>query len=201
MSNKEVQMAYNNICEQWNDFCLGRDINKCIVDFERSFDRHSKVLDIGCGTGYPIAKYLADCGHIVTGIDISENMIQRAKQLNLPNANFFKTDFFDFHTDKKFDAVIAFDSIWHMQYCQQRQIYGKVAKLLVKGGQFLFTHGLSDGESYGEMYGQQFYYSSIAFEELQRILLETNFQIVQTYKNYVEATTGSRDLLMIVKKK
>jgi 2-polyprenyl-3-methyl-5-hydroxy-6-metoxy-1,4-benzoquinol methylase len=32
----------------------------------------ARVLDLGCGCGIPVAKALADAGHDVTGVDLSE---------------------------------------------------------------------------------------------------------------------------------
>jgi 2-polyprenyl-3-methyl-5-hydroxy-6-metoxy-1,4-benzoquinol methylase len=36
----------------------------------------SAILDVGCGGGIPIAKYLVEKGFRVTGIDSSEKMIR-----------------------------------------------------------------------------------------------------------------------------
>ena len=38
-----------------------------------------RILDAGCGTGY-LSRKLADCGAVVTGIDLSENMIAIAQK-------------------------------------------------------------------------------------------------------------------------
>jgi ubiquinone/menaquinone biosynthesis C-methylase UbiE len=40
----------------------------------------SHVLDIGCGSGYTACEIASEYGSRVTGIDISENMIEKAKQ-------------------------------------------------------------------------------------------------------------------------
>lgn len=41
------------------------------------------VLDIGCGSGEPIARYLAARGHAVTGVDSSPEMIDIFGQICL----------------------------------------------------------------------------------------------------------------------
>lgn len=38
------------------------------------------VLDVGCGTGEPIAKFLIEAGYKLTGVDASEQMIARCKK-------------------------------------------------------------------------------------------------------------------------
>ena len=199
MSNTEIGSAYDKICEQWDTFCKGRQINKCIVEFERLLKRESRILDVGCGTGYPIAEYLVRQGHTVTGVDVSAAMIQKAKGARLKNTEFIHADFMEYRAEEKFDAIVAFDSLWHVCHDLQREIYARAAALLEAGGLFLFTHGTVDGEVYGEMFGQRFYHSALSFEELESILRANSFETVAVYKNYAEPTTGSRDLLMIVK--
>src|SRR5690242_16395776 len=43
-------------------------------------DDGSRVLDVGCGAGVPVAKVLADAGHDVTGVDISGVQVTRAAE-------------------------------------------------------------------------------------------------------------------------
>jgi 2-polyprenyl-3-methyl-5-hydroxy-6-metoxy-1,4-benzoquinol methylase len=63
------------------------------VDFiekEISFNKSLKILDIGCGTGRHSLE-LARRGYDVTGIDLSESMIDKARSLAL--AENLKIDF------------------------------------------------------------------------------------------------------------
>ncbi|MEU1420838.1 class I SAM-dependent methyltransferase [Kitasatospora sp. NPDC005751] len=74
------------------------------VQYERAFGSETKygswiedllgrlpdagaVLDVGCGTGVPVARSLAAAGHRVTGVDISGVQVQRAREL-VPGAGF-----------------------------------------------------------------------------------------------------------------
>ena len=49
---------------------------------QKKLTKHSKILDIGCGTGHHVAS-LGSKGLDVLGIDISENMIQEAEKLDI----------------------------------------------------------------------------------------------------------------------
>ena len=49
------------------------------------------VLDLGCGSGIPVAWDLSEAGYRVTGIDISEVQIRRAREL-VPRAEFVRAD-------------------------------------------------------------------------------------------------------------
>src|SRR5690242_7764515 len=42
---------------------------------------HSTVLDLGCGAGAPVDDMLIKAGHHVVGIDISQELISRARTL------------------------------------------------------------------------------------------------------------------------
>lgn len=63
-----------------------------------------RVLDIGCGEGKD-AVFLAKCGYRVTGGEISERGIEKAKRLaerNQVNARFFRADMSDYASEKTF---------------------------------------------------------------------------------------------------
>ena len=70
-----------------------------------------KVLDIGCATG-ELAFQLAKAGAFVTGIDLNEELLEKAKTEKVyPNLNFQKGDMLqlknDFRPDE-FDVVLCF---------------------------------------------------------------------------------------------
>ena len=121
-----VKRAYDNIADKWAEFRAGCTINKCIAEFVKLLPLHSEILDVGSGTGYPVAAYLAEKGHRVTGIDVSAQMTKKARALNLPCARFINVDFTEYTADVSFDAAIAFDSLWHIAYSRQESIYPKL---------------------------------------------------------------------------
>jgi trans-aconitate methyltransferase len=64
-----------------------------------------RILDVGCGTGALTAE-LADAGAIPTGIDLSEEMVGRARQ-KYPGLIFQLEDVCHYRTDVLFDAVFS----------------------------------------------------------------------------------------------
>lgn len=196
-SNKE---SYNLICGQWDEYRKNKTVNECIIYFARLLKYGAEILDIGCGTGYPIGTYLAGMGFSVTGIDVSDKMIEKAKALQLANASFETADIMDYQTSKSFDAVIAFDSLWHIEYSRQKEVFPIIGKLLNKGGYFLFTYGKRDCEVIGRMFGQDFYYSSLDISDTKRLLIDSGFDIIDFWEDYKEITTGQRELLAIAKR-
>jgi SAM-dependent methyltransferase len=101
----------------------------------------SKVLDLGCGCGIPVARRLVQEGHRVTGIDISERQIERAQTL-VPGGKFLVADMTRRILEPaSFDAVIALYSLIHLPLAVQPPVIGQVSNCLVDGGLLLATVG------------------------------------------------------------
>ncbi|WP_327186916.1 class I SAM-dependent methyltransferase [Streptomyces sp. NBC_01334] len=99
------------------------------------------VLDLGCGSGVPVARDLAAAGHRVTGVDLSEVQIRRARE-RVPQAEFVHADAtaVDFGP-ASFDAVVSFYALIHIPLDEQLPLLRKVAGWLRPGGWFLGTTG------------------------------------------------------------
>ena len=192
--------SYNKICDRWSEYREKSRINTCIVEFVKHLKPGARVLDFGCGSGYPIATYLSDQGFVVTGIDISERMIEKARALNLKSADFLVEDILTFSSTEKYDAIIAFDSIWHVPQEQQKDIYKMVGDLINSGGYFLLTHGKTQGSVSGHMFGEEFYYSALDACRVRELLNENGFEIIIWEEDYKEETTGDRELLVVTRK-
>ncbi|WP_162908274.1 class I SAM-dependent DNA methyltransferase [Allorhizocola rhizosphaerae] len=72
------------------------------------------VLDVGCGTGVPTARQLADAGCTVVGVDSSPVMLEIARR-NVPNAILFEREMHDLQglhpRQGRFDGAAAFFSL------------------------------------------------------------------------------------------
>lgn len=58
--------AYDAICDSWAETRNKSPINRCVVQFAALLEKGCHVLDIGCGTGFPIDAYLSGQGFSVT---------------------------------------------------------------------------------------------------------------------------------------
>jgi 2-polyprenyl-3-methyl-5-hydroxy-6-metoxy-1,4-benzoquinol methylase len=100
------------------------------------------VLDIGCATG-ELAFQLANSGTIVTGIDLNEDLLNRAKSNKIhPNLHFQTGNMLELANDFKpsqFDVVLCFgNTLVHLQTPDLiQQLLKGVFTLLKPGGQFL----------------------------------------------------------------
>lgn len=99
------------------------------------------VLDLGCGCGIPLDRDLAAAGHQVTGIDISDVQIERARRL-VPGARFHRADATGAEFDPaSFDAIIFLYAIIHIPLDEQAGLLHRVAGWLRPGGWLLLTAG------------------------------------------------------------
>lgn len=194
--NKE---SYDKIISDWLQARNSSVVNKPIVDFAGKINSKGKILDIGCGTGFPIAKYLSDNNFIVTGIDVSDKMIEAAKSNEIKNATFLVSDFFDFIPSERFDAIIAWDSLFHFPKERQEEIYNRVNNLLVPGGFFLFTHGKEEGEHVDKMFGEQFYYSCLSKDYVVNLMITIGFTLEYSIENFIEEK-DHRDWVVLARK-
>lgn len=199
MNEKTNQHSYDKISAEWGKVRDAMPINKCIADFCKLLKPKGNVLDVGCGTGKPIAEYLTRQGFNVVGLDFSHEMIERACA-NVPTAKFVECDLFDFSCGTKFDGIIAFDSLWHLEKNCQHTVYNKLSSLMNDGAYLIFTHGAHDGEIIGEMWGERFYYSALDTNTVFELMKEAGLEIISSVENYKEKTTGERDLLIVARK-
>jgi 2-polyprenyl-3-methyl-5-hydroxy-6-metoxy-1,4-benzoquinol methylase len=110
----------------------------------RSWARHSlpsstAILDIGCGSGVPIARALLSDGFPVWGIDASPSLIS-AYQRHLPDMPAVceaaqDSAFFG----RTFAGVISIGLVFLLNAGDQRKLLGNVASVLEPGGRFLFS--------------------------------------------------------------
>jgi SAM-dependent methyltransferase len=99
------------------------------------------VLDLGCGCGVPAARFLANAGHHVTGVDISDVQIERARRL-VPGGTFMVADAVELELPPaRFDAVVCLYTLIHIPLALQPVLIGRIASWLRPGGWLIVTTG------------------------------------------------------------
>lgn len=131
--------------------------------------RRSKALDVGCGTGSVLIDALTGAGFDVVGLDVSAGMLAKAVKRH-PDVQFIRGDICVWDPPGAYDAIVAWDSIFHVPKASQGPVVEKLCDALAVGGVLLFTAGDLNGEITGEMEGRTFYYSSLDVTEYLAIL-------------------------------
>ena len=94
----------------------------------------ARVLDVGCGTGLPTARQLADAGCRVTGVDISPVMLDLARR-NVPGATFERRDAVDVDSSLgRFHAAVAFFSLLMLPRAGITQALARLHDVLLPAG-------------------------------------------------------------------
>jgi SAM-dependent methyltransferase len=117
---------------QKDDYEIGEIINKTTPTAQ------SKILDIGSGTGHHVGK-LEELKIQAMGIDISESMIDKAKQ-NYPNLSFKVADALNKHAvaGNAFTHVICL--YFTLYYFQDKTLFFQNAMYWLKPGGHLIIH-------------------------------------------------------------
>ncbi|SHJ12007.1 class I SAM-dependent DNA methyltransferase [Wenxinia saemankumensis] len=137
----------------------------------------TRVLDLGCGTGRPIAAYLAERGAAVTGVDGAPRMLERFRA-NVPAARAVEADMRGLQLGERFDAILAWDSFFHLAAGDQRAMFGTFAGHAAPRAALMFTSGTSAGTAMGEVGGQPVFHESLDPDEYRALLDEAGFAVV-----------------------
>ena len=137
-----VRSGYNAISRTYRgDDDTAREYQPWLARLQESIPQGGPVLDLGCGCGIPVARALAAAGHRVTGVDISDVQVERARRL-VPGAVFLRADATDtdFPPDS-FDAVVCLYTLIHLPLDRQPLLLGSIARWLRPGGWLLAVTG------------------------------------------------------------
>lgn len=108
---------------------------------DKRLPRQATVLDLGCGNGIPVSQLLVAAGHLVTGVDLSDVQIERARAL-VPGATFLREDATDLELPPaSLDAVVSLFALIHVPLDEQPGLIAKLARWLKPGGILLATTG------------------------------------------------------------
>jgi SAM-dependent methyltransferase len=140
------------------------------------------ILDLGCGSGVPIDKYLAANGARLTGVDFSVKHLALAGR-NVPSGQYIEADFSTADLGAgRFDAVVSLYAIFHIPRDEHKALLEKIARTLKEAGLFLATFGTVES-AYGEdenWAGAKMAWSSYDPATYGRLLTDTGFEIVES---------------------
>ena len=118
--------------ENWSQYLL----NKIT-----SLTSGKKGLDLACGSGL-ITRYFARNGFIMTGGDISEQMLAKAKSLSIKeklNIDYYLADLINLYVKDKFDFVTVInDGINYIKPQNLKKVFKGISKQLKSGGILIF---------------------------------------------------------------
>lgn len=144
----------------------------------------SRVLDLGCGTGIPTARQLAQGGLDVVGVDLSDRMVTLAQQ-QVPTGTFHRADIADLRPDGsrdlgRFDAVAAFFSLLMLPRAEIPLAVRTIHHLLVPGGLFALSMVEADVDDFSIPFiGSTIRVSGYLRDELREVVEAEGFDVAE----------------------
>jgi SAM-dependent methyltransferase len=179
MSHQRIIGLYEENAESWD-----RDRGEKLVLETAWLDRFTSglpsggtILDVGCGSGRPIAAELIARGFQVTGVDSSASLIAMCAR-RFPAHEWLVADMRALALGRHFDGVLAWHSSFHLTPHDQRQAIPRLAAHVAPGGQMIFTSGPEHGERIGSWQGEPLYSASLAPDEYRQLLADAGLEVV-----------------------
>ncbi|MGU3576076.1 class I SAM-dependent methyltransferase [Brucellaceae bacterium C25G] len=137
-----------------------------------------KVLDIGCGSGKPIAEYLIKKNCQITGVDSSPYFIELATH-SFSDHHWLVKDMRHLENIGQFHGLIAWHSSFHLKPQDQRPMFETFRTITHKNAVLMFTSGTHLGEAIGIFEGNALYHGSLDTAEYRQLLNDNGFIVLQ----------------------
>lgn len=135
------------------------------------------VLDLGCGSGEPIARHLLETGFRVTGVDAAPAMIAMCRA-RFPDQDWQVADMRGLALGRRFDGLLAWNSFFHLDHEDQRRMFPVFGDHAAAGAALMFTSGPSHGVAMGSFEGEALFHSSLDPAEYRALLEANGFRVM-----------------------
>lgn len=176
---KSVVDDYDDIAREYaEEFYNDTSDNKYIDKFLQSLNG-KKILDAGCGVGED-CKYIEDKGFKAIGIDLSQRMLEIAKE-KYPNGRFQIMDMTDItYPENTFDGIISNCSLFHIPTELLPQTLESFKRVLKPNGKLLLILQEGNEETMAEepyRPGVYVYMNYFSAKNIEKLLKEHNFRV------------------------
>lgn len=169
-NQQKIAGMYDTIAAKWAMHFLGEHEKKPLDQvvlhrFAKKLKKTNMVWDCGCGTG-ETAGYLKKLGLRVSGLDLSEKMLEQAR-LHHPDIPFRAGNILalEFH-DNGIDAIVAFYAIIHFSKNELHKAFSEFFRVLRPGGLLLLAYHVGEEVIYiREFLGEQVDMDCILFSK------------------------------------
>ncbi|MFX1486113.1 MAG: class I SAM-dependent methyltransferase [Promethearchaeota archaeon] len=200
-----IRKEWNDAAESWVDFVRkGKDYHRDQINNPAAFGlignvKGMNVLDLACGEGYN-TRILARKGAKVVGVDLSERMIEFARQeekteeLGISYHNLDASDLKEF-SSHHFDLVTCFMSLQDIE--SYEKAISEVARVLKNRSRFIFSipHPCFERINGLEVSTRRKYFRAVRYslewkmERLKEPFRTTSFH--RTLTDYIAVLNGS----------
>jgi predicted TPR repeat methyltransferase len=177
---EQIPQIYERHALQWDaDRNRSTWIDKGWHDrFIQCLPEGATVLDLGCGSGMPVASHLVQQGFRVTGVDTSPTLIALCRT-RLPEQEWMVADMRTIALQRRFDGILGWDSFFFLTAEEQRHMFAVFAAHAAPSGFLMFNTGTEYGEAIGKYRGDLLYHASLDPAEYQTLLGQHGFEVVE----------------------
>jgi 2-polyprenyl-3-methyl-5-hydroxy-6-metoxy-1,4-benzoquinol methylase len=174
---KIVEAGYDKIGSRYLKEREKFDNWKEVRAFCSALPSKAKVLDVGSGTGIPIARHLIQNGFEVVGIDLSKNMVSVARE-NVPEAEFMQMNMAAIDMpSESFDGLISCYAIFHVPREKHAHIFRSFHSLLKPRGIMLVTIASCEWEEVEKYLGVEMFWSHFDPLDTESLITDAGFKI------------------------
>jgi ubiquinone/menaquinone biosynthesis C-methylase UbiE len=183
----DTQTSYDRVADEYvrriSDELKDKPLDRQLLDrFAKSVRNLGSVCDMGCGPGH-VARYLHEHGVKVCGVDISTEMVKRARRLT-PGVEFRQSDMMALDIpDETCAGVVAFYSIIHIPRTDVVRALRELRRVLQPGGLLLLSfHIGNDTIHLDDWWGHEVCIDFFFFQsaEMASYLTSAGFEIEET---------------------
>lgn len=138
----------------------------------------ARVLDVGCGSGVPVARYLVDHGYDVIGIDIAARQIELARS-QMPQARLEVRNMLELKPGEfSVDGLVSFYAVFHTPRDGHSELLRRFASFVRPHGALLITMGVQRWEgTESDWHGVEMYWSHFDADTNRKLVEAAGFDI------------------------
>jgi ubiquinone/menaquinone biosynthesis C-methylase UbiE len=173
-----VESGYNQIAQDYHNQRDRFKNDDILHSFAARLPSGGRLLDVGCGAGIPVTRFLVNSGFSVTGVDISTAMLQLAR-LHVPEARLLRMDMRGLgFKPASFAGIAAFYSFFHVPKEEHYPVLARFHRLLQPDGLLLFCSGVTAWEGVESFHGTQMFWSHPGHEVTRQLVTRSGFELI-----------------------
>ena len=140
LDRNQVRQQFDRAAGTYDDVAeLQRTMANQLIDLmiaEPAIRSASRIVDLGCGTGYALSKIASRFSVPLMGVDLSAQMLARASD-RVPQADFIHADLHALpFGDTSLDCLFSNAAV---QWCELDSVSDEFRRVLASGGQFFIS--------------------------------------------------------------
>jgi SAM-dependent methyltransferase len=177
-SSADIAALYQRHADTWDQERGKTLVERTWLDrFRAELAPALPILDLGCGSGEPVARYLLEQGHRVVGVDTAPALVALSRA-RFPDERWMVGDMRVLDLNERFGGILVWGSFFHLTPDDQRAMFPIFARHAAPGAALMFTSGPEAGERIGTFHGDALYHASLGPAEYEALFAANGFRVL-----------------------